>query len=504
MKKRLKEETVIFISIVKWLVLASIIGGIVGLSTTLFLKTLKYSTEFTAQNNWYFLLLPVALFISALMIKHLAPDAEGYGARVIESVHKTSGKIPWAVVPIKFITTILTLAFGGSVGKEGPCAQIGAGLSSLFAKVFRFSESDRKKLVICGISGGFAAVFGTPIAGAIFGIEVLFVGGILYEVLLPSFVAGIISYQVSSTLGVAYFYYPLEFVPVFSEAFFIKVVIAGIFFGICSFLLIESLHLGLKLRRNIINKYGIFGINDVGLSLIGGIALIILALVFSTKFLGLGLETLRLTLEGGDVPAYTFFVKMVFTSITLNFGGSGGIVTPVLFVGATAGNFIAKVMGVEPATFAAIGFVSLLAGAANTPIAASILAVELFGAEIAPYAAVASVISFIMTGHRSVYPSQILAMKKSSSIKVDIGKEMETIRPMYEQRDKSLISTTRNFLEVLMEIGHTKAEGPGGPDVGGGGGGGPPGDESAKGEGAGGPGGSGDGESAGGEPGKGG
>lgn len=461
MKKRLKEETVIFISVVKWLVLASIIGGIVGLSTTIFLKTLIWTTAFTGQFRWYFLFLPAAMFLSAVMIKYLAPDAEGYGARVIESVHKTSGNIPAPVVPIKFITTILTLMFGGSVGKEGPCAQIGAGLSSLFAKIFKFSENDRKKLVICGISGGFAAVFGTPIAGAIFGIEVLFVGGILYEVLLPSFVAGIISYQVSSSLGIAYFYFPLEFVPIFSEAFFIKVVFAGIFFGICSFLLIESMSFGQKMRRNIINKYGQFGINDLSLSLIGGLSIVVLALIFSGKFLGLGLDVLKSTLEGGDVPGYSFIVKMVFTSITLNFGGSGGIVTPMLFVGATAGNFIAKFMGVEPATFAAIGFVSLLAGAANTPIAASILAVELFGAQVAPYAAVASVISFIMTGHRSVYPSQILAMKKSSSINVDLGKEMDTVKPTFQYRDKSLISTTQNFLDVLKEIGHRKEEGGG-------------------------------------------
>ena len=174
MKRRLKEETILFISVVKWVFLASVIGIIVGLSTTIFLKALNWSVAFTNQQPFYFLLLPIGLFLSAVLTKYLAPDAEGHGTeKVIEAVHKHSGKIKAAVVPVKIAATIITLASGGSAGKEGPCAQIGAGLSSVFADLFKFNESERRKLVICGISGGFAAVFGTPIAGAIFGVEVL-------------------------------------------------------------------------------------------------------------------------------------------------------------------------------------------------------------------------------------------------------------------------------------------------------------------------------------------
>ena len=173
MFKRLEEPTILFISILKWVVLATIIGIIVGMGTTLFLKLLNSSMALTGQYRYYFLSIPAALFLSSILVRYLAPDAGGRGTeKVIEAVHKHSGNIKALVVPLKLVTTVLTIASGGSAGKEGPCAQIGAGLSSIFANLFRFAEGDRKKLVTCGISAGFSSVFGTPIAGAIFGVLV--------------------------------------------------------------------------------------------------------------------------------------------------------------------------------------------------------------------------------------------------------------------------------------------------------------------------------------------
>jgi H+/Cl- antiporter ClcA len=445
MRRRLTEEWVMFISILKWFALATITGAIVGLSTTAFLKLLNRSTEVCGDFTYYFFLLPVALFTSALMIKYLAPDAEGHGTeKVIEAIHKNSGRIKPVVVPIKLIATIITLALGGSAGKEGPCAQIGAGLSSIFADLLKLDDHDRRKLVICGISAGFASVFGTPIAGSIFGIEVLFVGSVLYEVLLPSFIAGITAYEVSSSFGIRYFYHPISFVPVFSEAFFIKVAFAGIFFGICSFLLVEMLKAGKKVSERLSFWVPLKG-------LMGGFVLVGLALIFSRQYLGLGLDTIQNSLQGGKNVWYAFILKILFTSITLNFGGSGGIVTPIFFIGATSGTLFAEIIGLDIGTFSAIGLVSLLAGAANTPISASIMAVELFGPKIAPYAAVACVISFLMTGHRSVYPSQVLAVAKSASFHVEIGKELEEIEAEFQPRDKGLIQAGLNIIGVIKE-----------------------------------------------------
>jgi H+/Cl- antiporter ClcA len=433
MKRKVLESSVLFLSILKWLFLASCAGVLVGLSTTVFLKLLGWGIDTAGRYEFYYLLLPAALFLSALVVKYLAPDAEGHGTeKIIEAVHKHSGKINPLVVPVKLLATIITIAFGGSAGKEGPAAQIGAAVTSTASTILKLNDQDRKKLVICGISAGFATVFGTPIAGAIFGVEVLFVGGMLYEVLLPSFVAGIVGYQVSSTFGITYFHEPLRFIPVFSSLFFIKVCVAGIFFGLCSLLMIEVLRLFERMSHQLKIWAPLKG-------LVAGSVLAGFAFFSSTRYLGLGLDSIKDAVEGGNVPGGAFLLKILFTAITLGFGGSGGIITPIFFVGATSGHVFASVLGYDPAVFSAIGMIALVAGAANTPISASIMAIELFGPEIGPYAAVACVISFLMTGHRSVYPSQVLSLTKSSSLVVEHGRQMKDIENIeYQPRAKSL------------------------------------------------------------------
>lgn len=445
MRQKFIEESVLLVSILKWSVLATGIGAVVGLSTTLFLKLLYWSAAFTGGYSCYFLFLPAGLFVSGLIVHLVEPDARGYGTeRVIEAVHKRFGKINLTVFPFKLAATIITTASGGSVGQVGPCAQIGAALSSFLGGLFKLDDDDVKKLVICGISAGFASVLGSPIAGAIFGVEVLFVGGILYEVLLPSFIAGITSYQVSAWMGIHHIYYPVKFIPHFTEMFFLQVVMSGIFFGLCSLILIETLRAGERLSDKLPIWPPLKGI-------VGGVVLIGLTLVFSPAYLGLGLGTIQSAMRGESVVLYAFLVKALFTSITFAAGGSGGIITPILFVGATAGSLFGDITGLDKATFSAIGLVSLLAGAANTPIAASILAMELMGHEIAPYAAVACVVSFLMTGHRGVFTTQLLYVKKSSSVEVETGRDLDGLRTRFKYRDKSLIGTVMRLAGKLKK-----------------------------------------------------
>ncbi|HNX59360.1 MAG TPA: chloride channel protein, partial [Spirochaetota bacterium] len=333
MKKRMwREETVMFFSVVKWFLLATFVGIIVGFSTFIFLKGLGYGIHAARNISWYVLLLPFAMMFSVFLVKKFAPNAEGHGTeKVIEAVHRFSGRIPIAVVPVKLIATIITIAFGGSAGKEGPSAQIGAGLASAFSDLFRFSDHARKKLVICGISAGFAAVFGTPVAGALFGIEVLVVGRLMYDVLFPSFIAGITAYQVTHALGIGYFYKPLHFSPVFSEMFFLRVILAGIFFGIVSFIFIETMKL---FKKGIEAVPGTLYVK----AFIAGTIMALFGYFVTTNHLGLGIEHIESMISGTHAAWYDPILKTVFTSLTLNAGGSGGVITPIFYLGASSGN----------------------------------------------------------------------------------------------------------------------------------------------------------------------
>jgi H+/Cl- antiporter ClcA len=259
------------------------------------------------------------------------------------------------------------------------------------------------------------------VAGALFGIEVLVVGQLMYDVLLPSFIAGITAYEVSSNLGISYFYSSLNFSPVFSEFFFVKVLLSGLFFGIISFIMIETFRV---IKFIFIKAKQAWWLN----ALISGILVAIPALFLGTKYLGLGLNSIESVLNGGQAAWYDPLLKIIFTSIPWGAGGSGGVITPIFFVGTTAGSLFSAIAGVDPSTFAAIGMVALLAGAANTPIAASIMSIELFGPKLAPYAAVSCIISYLMTGHRSIYPSQLLGISKSRSLETEVGKEISAIK----------------------------------------------------------------------------
>ena len=202
------EQYTIIASVLKWIFLSGIVGIIIGVTVTFFLNILHFSEESRSILPFhYYYLLPFGLMFSVWLTKTFAPDAKGHGTeKVIEAIHKKSGKIEVSVIPVKLIATVITLFSGGSAGKEGPGAQIGAGVASAISDKLHFSKKDRKKLVVCGISAGFATVFGTPIAGAIFGIEVLVVGSLMYDLLLPSIVAGFSAFYTAQFLGVRYTY----------------------------------------------------------------------------------------------------------------------------------------------------------------------------------------------------------------------------------------------------------------------------------------------------------
>lgn len=412
-KEQFIEQWELSVKIIKWILIACLTGLCVGVSTSIFLKSLHWAIHYMEKFDWYYYLLPAALLLSYIIIIKIAPEAQGHGTeKVIEAIHEHSGKVdPWAI-PVKLVATIITIACGGSAGKEGPSAQIGAGVSSLLADVFRFCNEERKKIVICGIAAAFAAVFGTPVGGAIFAVEILYSGRLLYNVLLPAMISGIIGQQIAAYANIGFIKYPMaSLVPEFTISFFTTVILAGIAFGTCTIILVETFNACSKLQKAI-------KLRSEYKAIFAGLFLLVIVHLFSKDYLGLGSNIIHKALSGEHIVWYGFLMKILFTAITLSFGGSGGVVTPIFFIGCTAGALFGDCFEQSRALFAAIGLVSLLSGAANSPIAAVILSAELFGSEIVPYATMSCVISYFMTGSRSVYHSQIMWAKKNEAFEI--------------------------------------------------------------------------------------
>jgi H+/Cl- antiporter ClcA len=348
------------------------------------------------------------------LIRSFAPTAKGHGTEaVIAAIHQQSGRVDWLVAPVKLLATVLTLAFGGSVGKEGPCAQIGAAITSLFADVLRLDDKDRRRLVICGVGAGFAAVFGTPVSGALFGIEVLYLGRIEYPVLFPCLVAGIVAHLVCGTSApVPALHGDLS---VLGHRTIVPLAILfGAAFGLVALVLIESMRMLERLLRRAESRPYL-------VAAIGGALLAAFYGVVGEQYAGLGVPVIEASLEGtATVAALAFLFKIVATTLTLETGGSGGIVTPIFFVGATAGVALANATGLAPGVVAAFGFVSVLAAAANTPIAAAVMGMELLPHDLGVYAALCAGTAFLLVGHRSVYASQKLGLSKSGGLEVPV------------------------------------------------------------------------------------
>jgi H+/Cl- antiporter ClcA len=230
-------------------------------------------------------------------------------------------------------------------------------------------------------------------------------------------VAGIVGYHVASQLGVQYFHHALPGLPAPTERMLVDTLLAGVVFGLAAMLLIEALRGVHRLAHRM-------PVPGWVIAAAGGTVVALGAWLTSTRYLGLGLPTLEAALRGEAVPPEAALLKILFTAVSLGTGGSGGIVTPIFFVGATAGSAMAHIAGLDPGMFAAIGMVALLAGAANAPLAASVMAIELFGPAIGPFAAIAAIVAFMMSGHRSVYPSQVLGMPKTGSLSLRRGVEL--------------------------------------------------------------------------------
>lgn len=418
MIRQLSEELILLIHVLKWLLLAAGIGMLVGMTSTGFVLLLDFFIGTLGTASWTYWLLPVGLGLSAWITSSLVPEAGGQGVeRVIRAIHLQSGKISWKVIPAKIAATVLTIGSGGSAGNVGPCVQIGSGVASFIADVFQCDALDRKTLVICGLSAGFASIFGTPLAGAFFGIEALFVGSLTYQVLLPSVVAALSGYLTSQLIGMPALMFVASAFPVMNGTLLLLAVVGGVVFGLCALIFVECLNGAKRLTYVLPTSPPLQGI-------LGGCLLLGIAWLASPEVLGLGKDTIQRALEGGTIVWALILGKILTTALTLNTGGSGGIVLPICFVGATTGSALGWILGQDPSLFAALGLTGLLAGAINTPITAFVLGLELFGLSSGPYLLLSCTIAYLLSGHRSAIPTQLLQFTKAPALQASLNKEI--------------------------------------------------------------------------------
>jgi H+/Cl- antiporter ClcA len=407
------EPVIMLATIGRWLVLAIVTGVIVGSGVSLFLFGLFYFSEHTAHVplGVQMILLPLAGILNGLLLYYGYRNTGGVAKdSVISAIHTRSGVMSHKTILVKPVAAVITLALGGSAGKEGPCSHIGGTLASWFGQLIRLDAEMHKRIVACGVSAGFASVFGTPLAGAIYGVEMLAIGRVRHDFIFPAIIAAITSFEISRFWGISYDHFPLDISSSFSAFLAIRVTVIGVLCGLVSWLFIEILDRTRRLFSAVQRRFGLW---QPLMPFIGGLVLAALIVVIPTDYLGLSLPLMDDAMHGKDVALLGFLWKSLLVAVTLGSGFYGGIVTPQFVIGALAGNAFAHVLGVNPALGAAVGMVAVVAAASNTPIAAILMGFELFGSSAGPYFATACVTAYIVVGHRSVYSGQLVAYSKS-------------------------------------------------------------------------------------------
>ncbi|MHA7627233.1 chloride channel protein [Corallococcus sp. M7] len=390
----------------QWLLLGAIVGGVCGVASAVFLALLEAATEFRVAHESLVYALPVAGLVLGAIYGRWGASIRGGNNLVLDTVHAGDAVIPLRMAPMVLLGTLLTHLFGGSAGREGTAVQMGASLADQIAWRFRVTPETRRELLAAGIAGGFGSVFGTPLAGTVFGLEVVCVGRLGYEALLPALTAAVVGDLVTRGLGIHHTAYPVPQVlaltlPVLGKWLVFAVGIAGV-----AVAFIEGTH-GLKrvLERRVPwlpVRMALGGLGVVGLWKLAG----------TSDYLGLGVPGILRAFEDVSLPWGAFAWKLVFTVVTLGAGFLGGEVTPLFFIGAALGNVLARLLGLPVDLGAAVGMAALFAAAANTPLALSLMAVELVGASVLPHVAIVATVAYLLTGHRGIYPSQRIARRK--------------------------------------------------------------------------------------------
>ena len=385
--------------LLKWTLLSLLVGSLVGSASAFFLVALSWATEFREMNVWVIVCLPLGGLLIGYMYYWLGKGVEKGNNLVLEEYSHNQNKIPFKMAPLVLFGTIATHFFGASAGREGTAIQIGASIADQFKYRFKLNNADRKILLIMGISAGFASVFGTPLAGFIFSLEVIKTKKMNYKAIFPSLTIALIAEWICTNFwGVPHTHYYITEIASYSLENLSWTILAGVAFGLTamSFSLLKAYFKKLfgKIKFPPLRPF------------VGGIGIAVFVfLIGSTKYIGLGIPIIEASFTNQMLP-YDFAIKVILTAFTLGTGFKGGEVTPLFFMGATLGSALFLILPLPMSLLAGMGFLAVFAGATNTPLACIVMGMELFGVEGFVYIAVACVVAYFASGLTSVYSSQ--------------------------------------------------------------------------------------------------
>lgn len=401
-KKRAAHILTYAAALVKWMTVGALVGGVGGLVGSLFHLGVNYATGVREAHPWVLYLLPVGGLVIVCLYRITKMEGKGTNA-VIESVH-FGREVPIWLVPLIFIGTVITHLCGGSAGREGAALQIGGGIGYGTGRLLHLGEKDLPLATLCGMSGVFAALFGTPLTATVFALEVISVGVLYYAGLIPCITASMMGYLVSSLMGIA----PTRFTvttPALNGWTMLLVVILALLCALVSILFCRGLHLA----EHLAEKY----FKNAYVRILAGAAVIvaITLLLGTTDYNGAGMHIIEQAVAGQASPR-AWLWKLLLTVVTIACGFKGGEVVPSFFIGATFGCVVGAFLGLDPGFAAAVGLVAVFCGAVNCPLASVILSVELFGSGDLLYFAMACAISYLASGYCGLYSSQTILYSK--------------------------------------------------------------------------------------------
>lgn len=388
----------------KWTAICLTIGLVVGSTAAFFLWSLDTVTTWRENHLWIIYFLPIAGLIIGLLYHNYGGEAIKGNNLLIEAHRLEQKNIPISMAPLVYISTLLTHLAGGSAGREGTAVQMGGAIADQFTHIFSLNARERKTLLIIGISAGFAAVFGTPIAGAIFALEIMLLKNTRLVAILPTVATAFIAHYTCIIWGIEHTNYFIPTIPEISINTIFWAILAGIIFG-CTALLFSYTGMFWNFLLNKIK-------NKLLIPVLGGLVLaIIINYMGTTKYIGLGIPTI---MDAFIRPAgnFDFIIKLLLTSFTLSAGFKGGEVTPLFFIGATLGNILIWFIPLPMALLAGMGLVAVFSGATHCVIASIILGIEIFGMNAGMYVGIASIAAYFSSGKTGIYSAQLKQGKK--------------------------------------------------------------------------------------------